>query len=230
MLTLADIRLRARRKLDDLVKPYLWSDEELLDHINDTLWDASLRANLTIQDDYAITFTQSGTVWNSKYALPTGVLDVKSVYLNSRPHITLERTSIRRKESYFGGRPAQNGKPWAYALDQTTVGSGIDYGVLVRSITFIGTPTEADTAYLDIARLPTRLEYDSDIPEIDPMWQSDLIFGVTALAYLKQDVETYDPKRSERDFAFFTQRFGERLPANVLRERQVEVPYEMIVY
>ena len=230
MLTLADLRRRARTRLHDTVKPYLWSDEELLDCINDTLWDAATRASLTVEDDIDIVFTQNvDLTWNDKYALPSGVIDIKSVYLDSQPTYSLYRTSIRRREQYYGGRPSQNGTPWAYALDQTKAGTGDDVGIFVRAIKFIGTPTEADTAYMDVIRLPLKLFYDSDVPEIDPLWHSDLIFGVTGLAYMKPDTDTYDPERSERDMARFTERFGERLPAVVIRERQTEVPYEMVV-
>jgi hypothetical protein len=224
-LTRADLRRRARQRLDDTVAPYLWSDQELNDAINDALIDASIRAHLTVEDDYDIAVTAS----TAKYALPSGVLDVKSVYLNSQPTVTLTRTSIRRREQYYGGRPNSTGTPWSYALDQTKAGTGDDYGILVRSITFIGTPTAADTAYLDIVRLPATLEVDTDIPEIDGMFHPDLVYGVLERAYMKSDIDSFDPVRSKMNAELFEARFGPRLPAVVLRERQTEVPYEMIL-
>lgn len=225
MLTRADIRRRARSRLDDSVAPYLWSDTELNDAIDDALIDASLRAHLTVQDDYPISLVAN----TGKYALPSNTLDVKSVYLASQPTLTLTRTSIRRREQYYGGRPTQNGSPWAYALDQTKAGTGDDFGLLVRSITFIGTPTAADTAYVDLVRLPAPLETDQDIPEIDGMWHPDLVYGVCERAYMKSDIDTFDPNRMQVNAALFEARFGPRLSAYVLRERQTEVPYEMIV-
>jgi hypothetical protein len=229
VLTLSDLIRRARSRLDDAALPYLWTDQDLTDYINDALWDAALRANLTVQDEIPVVFTQTGSVWNARYALPSGILDVKSVYLNSAPTAPLERTSIRRQEQVFKHRPTQSGSPWGYALDMTKLGSGDDDGLYVRAITFLGTPDAADTAYLDVVRLPVILEGSCDIPEIDPMWQSDLMFGVTALAYLKNDTDTYNPQKSARDFLMFEERFGPRLPAVVLRERQTDVPLEMIV-
>lgn len=230
MLTLADLKRRARSRLDDLKAPYLWSDVELLDYINDALRDACIRANLTVQDDLSLPFVQNTDLtWKSKYNLASGILDVQSVRLSSQPTYTLQRTSMRRQEQYYGGRPVQEGTPWAYALDKTQAGTGDDTGIFVRAITFIGTPTEADTALIDISRLPVLLENDDDVPEIDEIWHPDLIFGVTARAYLKRDADTFDPKRAARDEMKFEERFGPRLPAVVLRERQMEVPYEMIV-
>jgi hypothetical protein len=209
---------------------YLWSDQELNDYINDALRDACIRANLTVADDVAIPFTQKADLsWNAKYALPSGYLDVQSVYLASRPTTTLTRTSIRRREQYYGGRSNYTSRPYAYALDKTKPGTGDDEGIQVRTITFIGTPKAADTAYLDVVRLPVLLESDSDVPEIDEIWHPDLVFGVTGLAFLKRDADTFDPKKSERDMAIFEEKFGPRLPAVVLRERQTEVPYEMYV-
>lgn len=230
MLTLADIRRRTRSRLDDLKKPYLWSDQDLLDYINDALRDACIRANLVIQDDIPLPFKQNADLtWKSKYNLASGILDVQSVRLNSQPSVTLHRTSFRRQEQYFGGRPVSEGAPWAYALDKTQAGTGVDSGILVRAISFIGIPIEADTALLDVIRLPILLEHDDDVPEIDEIWHPDLVFGITELAYLKRDADTFDPKKSERDGAIFESKFGPRLPAVVIRERQMDVPYEMIV-
>lgn len=230
MLTLADIRRRARSRLDDLNAPYLWSDQELNDCINDTLRDACIRANLVVEDDVAIPFTQKADLtWNEKYSLPSGYLDIQSVYLASRPTFTLTRTSIRRREEYYGGRSNYTSTPYAYALDKTKAGTGDDEGIMVRTITFIGKPKAADTAYLDVVRLPLLLEADGDVPEIDEIWHPDLVFGVTGLAFLKRDADTFDQKKSDRDMALFEAKFGPRLPAVVLRERQTEVPYEMYV-
>ncbi len=230
MLTLADIRRRARSRLDDLVTPYLWSDTELNDAINDAMWDAAIRAHFVVEDDIAIPFTQKvDLTWNDKYALSSGILDVKSVYLASQPTLTLTRTSIRRREQYYGGRPAQKGSPYAYALDTTIAGTGDDSDQFVRSILFIGTPTAADTAYVDVVRLPAQLEVDTDVPEIDSMYHPDLVYGVCERAYMKSDIDTFDANRMAMNAQIFEARFGPRLPAYVMRERQTEVPYEMIL-
>lgn len=230
MLTLEDIRRRARSRLDDTLAPYLWSDQDLLDYANDALRDACIQANLVVEDDIAIPFTQnSDLTWKYKYPFPSGILDVKAVYLASRPNFTLQRSSIRRREDYFSGRVIPKGSPTAYALDQTQAGTGDDDGVRVRSITFLSQPTAADTAYMDVSRLPVLLQSNSDVPEIDEIWHPDLIFGICGYAYLKRDADTFDPKRSEDNFSRFEVRFGPRLPAVVLRERQVEVPLEMYV-
>ena len=230
MLTLADLRRRARSRLDDVLAPYLWSDSDLNDYINDTIRDVAIRASLTVQDDFPIAFTQKADLtWNAKYALASGTLAVKSVYLLSQPFNVLARTSFRREAQYYNGRPIQNGTPYAYALDQTQAGTGDDTGIFVRTITFVGNPVAADTAMLEIVRLPALLEGAADVPEIDEIWHPDLIYGITGLAYLKRDADTFDPKRSRDDMQEFTNRFGERLPAVVIRERQTDEPLEMVV-
>jgi hypothetical protein len=132
-------------------------------------------------------------------------------------------------EQYYSGRSTARGTPYAYTLDKTKAGVGDDTGIFVRTIEFIGVPTAADTARMDVIRLPAMLEADSDVPEIDEIWHPDLIYGITALAYLKRDTDTYDPKKSERDMMIFEDRFGPRLSAVVLRERQTDVPLEAYV-
>jgi hypothetical protein len=225
MLTLADLRRRARARLDDELAPYLWSDSELLDYINDTVRDAAVRATLSIQDDVAITLIP-GT---NKYSLPSSIMEVNAVYLTSRPSNTLRRTSFRAQRDY---RPVvtQTGTPHAYALDQTTAGLGDYAGTFIRTITFINTPSIADTAMLDVTRLPALLEDSDAVPEMDEFWHPDLVFGITGLAYLKKDADTFDPKRSVRDLQLFEDRFGVRIPASVMRERQTDVPLEIRMY
>lgn len=231
MLTLADLLRRTRSRLDDSVAPYLWSDSELIDCINDTIADAAIRANLSVQDDVPIVFTQNiDLTWKAKYALPSNALSVKSVYLVSQPSYPLVRTSFNSIERNTNTIATQLGSPYAFALDQTKAGTGDYSGMYVRAITFIGIPTVADTAMLSIVRLPNILEASDDVPEMDESFQPDLIYGITGLAYLKRDTDTFDPKRSQRDLQFFSDRFGERLPAVVIRERQTDVPIEMILY
>ena len=230
MLTLKDLIRRSRSRLRDKVPPYLWDECELLDCINDTVRDAAIRANLVVQDDIPLVFTQNTDLsWKAKYALDSGVLAVKSVYLVSQPSITLHQTSFQRQNTRYHARPTEIGTPAKFALDQTMPGTGDDYGVFVRAITFIPQPIEADTAMLEIVRLPTLLEEDDDVPEIDEIYHPDLIAGITGLAYLKKDSDTFDPTRSKRDLQLFEDRFGIRLPASVMRERQTDVPSEMIL-
>lgn len=228
--SLGDIRNLVRIRLDDTTPQYLWSDNELNSYINITLQDACIRAGIIVQDNIALPFTQNKDLtWVATYALDPGVIDVKSVGIASQPSFRLLRTSMRRQEQYYQSRPPYAGGPFSYALDLTIGGTGDFIGQNVRAITFIGSPTKADIAYLDIKRMPLDLLSDDDIPEIDSMWVPDLVYGITGLAYMKRDSDTFDPKRSEKDMAEFTARYGERLSAVVLRERQTEVPLEMIL-
>lgn len=230
-LSLEDLKRRARSRLDDEAFPYLWSDIDLLDYINEAIQDACIRANLDVQDEVQIPFTQNiDLTFKNKYALPFGTLYVKSVRLASNPGRTLCATSLRQIERDTHGRPISTGAPNTYATDQTQDGRGQQCGIRVRTLYFMPTPSVADTALVDIVRVPCDLENDSDVPEIDAVWHSDLIYGVTSLAYLKRDTDTFDEKKSNRDGAIFEERFGPRLPAVVIRERQTDVPLQIMMY
>lgn len=230
-LSLSDIRRRARSRLDDAVVPYLWSDEELLDIINDTIQEACIRANLDVQDEISIPFTQNlDLTFKNKYALPSTTLYVKSVRLASNPNATLCQTSLSRIERQTHGRPSGTGTPSSYATDQTQDGRGNQCGIRVRTLYFMPTPASADSALVDVVRVPCNLQSDSDVPEIDAIWHADLIYGITALAYLKRDTDTFNEKKSARDWEIFEERFGPRLPAVVIRERQTDVPLQIMVY
>jgi hypothetical protein len=140
------------------------------------------------------------------------------------------KTSYQKEVRYSGYRPSGIGRPHSYVLDDTTVGTGDDYGVRARAITFIGTPYQADTALLQVRRLPELLCDNCDSPEIDDIWIPDLIYGITAMAYLKRDTDTFDPQKSQRDFSVFDEKFGIRISAHAIRERQTDVPQAMMVY
>ena len=227
-MILSAMRTRLRSYLDDTESVrYKWSDSELNGAINDALQDAFVRARLTIQDSITLPFTQTLGVWDSKYALDPAYLEVLSVRLNSAPEKPLLRTSISYEERVTGVRPVSKTGVYAFALDQTTINSVT--GLPERSIAFLGTPTEIDTAILDVSRLPATLITDSQIPEIDAMWHSDLLWGAAFYAYNKKDADTFDPGAIGRYYALFEERFGEKLPAVVIRERQTDVPMEMIV-
>ena len=230
-LSLSDILRRVRSRLDDSLTPYLWPDEELIDYTNDAIQEACIRANLDVQDEVAIPFTQKlDLTFNNKYALPSSTLYVRSVRLASSPGVTLCPTSLGRIEQQTHGRPIGTGTPGSYATDQTQDGRGNQCGIRVRTLYLIPTPAATDTALVDVVRVPCDLQNDSDVPEIDSLWHSDLIYGITALAYLKRDTDTFDPKKYERDWAVFEERFGPRLPAVVIRERQTDVPRQIMVY
>ena len=230
-LSLADLIRRSRSRLDDAIEPFLWSDEELTDYINEGIQEACIRANLNVQDEVSIPFTQNPDLtFKTKYALPAGTLYVRSVRLASSPSVTLCSTSIRRIEQETHGRPIAVGVPGSYATDQTQDGRGEQCGIQVRTLYFIPTPASADTALVDVIRVPCDLESASDVPEIDAIWHPDLIYGITALAYLKRDTDTFNEKKYDKDWAIFEERFGPRLPAVVIRERQTDVPLQIINY
>ena len=227
-MNLQTLRGRLRSHLDDAnAALYKWSDSELNDAINYAVKDASVRAALTVEDEIEIPFTQTDGVWDAKYAFNVDYMDVTSVRLKSRPEIPLERTSYKFEEEFFNYRPSNATGVWAYSLDQTSV--NVTTGLPERSITVIGVPSESDSILIDVIRLPDVLVDDTDIPEIDPVWQEDLVFGAAFYCFSKRDADTFDPDAAARNLAVFEMRFGERLPASVIRERQTDVPFEMIV-
>jgi hypothetical protein len=231
MLTYKQIVHRVRSRLDDQnPAKYLWTEHDILHNTNDTISDACIRANLVVVDDVEIPFTQDGNLdWNAKYPLPSGTLAVNSIYLASAPSVFLRQTSFRRLSQLNRFRPTQKGAPTFYALDQTMAGKGDDTGIVVRTVTFVPQPIKADTAMLEIARLPVAIEFDEDVPEMDEIYHPDLIYGITGLCYMKRDADTFNAKKAIDDMAIFESRFGPRLPASVMRERQTDIPYQMIV-
>lgn len=211
---------RARLLLDDNYEPYLWSEAELTYNAIEAYKEASLRAYLL--EDSIGTKSVTLVAGTAIYNLPANILYVERAKLQSSDFY-LERTSLFNLERRGDGVNFGSGTPTHYLLDKV--------GLSVRKITFFPTPNAVDTVDLDVIAAPAidtgTITVGDEIP-IDPLWQDGLTHWMLALAYQKRDGDTFNPQKALEHEALFTQRFGERFSANIIRDRMTRAPMEVI--
>lgn len=199
-LTIAQLITQARERLDDKVEPYLWSDTELYLFLDlaqkrfvkktDMLRTGTICTTITvpIAEDYEfVTFDDS-------------ILRIRSASLESDSR-TIRVINANEVEEYgietdygvslTGAWRTRTGTP-EYLVCDIDEGKG----------RVIPIPTADDTLQLVVDRLPIKditVGGDPDALEIrDDDHRFGLIDWVAHLAYKKDDVETFDPDKSEK--------------------------------
>lgn len=177
--TAQDVLDLVRLQIDDRAEPYLWEDAELLKYLDHAQKEFA-RETHCFPDRRTFTLrVTADEPWLSK---PERVIDVREAKL---------RTS---KTQVFPCNANELSGYWEG-----------DTGLPVRLITDLDVnywrlypiPTAADTLELFVTRLPEDDITDaSGVIEIPDEWREALLEGVKARAYLKQDVETYDPEKA----------------------------------
>lgn len=190
--TLAELVSLWRLRLDDTVTPYLWSNEELTSYC-DRL-QKNLSAEMPVLEDRDTT-----AVCNVTLAVDDGFIDF------DRRITHIVRARISGETNYLALRDAAfmdgNIGEWDTTTDTSTPtilvtdGVGVNKGYLYPPSDAIG------TLELVVYRLPlVDLDYSThsgDSIELD-RYAHLLIHGILYQAYIKQDTDTYDPKKAEQ--------------------------------
>lgn len=194
-MTLLELRSLFRLRADDTRAPYLWSDAEVDDYLNEAETEAAERASL-IYDDTTAEVTQIAVVVGTKrYAL--------------HPSITrIDHAKLGDDEIYVVDRSEYAPRGFFLLPNATHLELNFD-------------PQADEMLTLGVYRRPlTRIEADTDIPEIGEAHHSRMIHWALHLAYLKPDADAFDQTKADRHEAEFIASFGQRIDANVKRKQQ----------
>lgn len=173
-----------RTRVFDAVEPYLWSDAEALAYM-DEAQKQYCRSVRGIADSMTPAVTQAPvTQGNGWVPLDHRVTEVRSAYL-----VSLQRTLKIRNDGEVEPRElALPGNPHGLVVGETA-----GYVRLDR------VPLANDTLQLSVYRLPLNDIADkiTDL-EIPEQHQMLLLDGISAQAYLKDDVETRDENKAQQ--------------------------------
>lgn len=195
-----------RVQIDDKATPPLWTHDDFLIYLNDAINDACERAFLIEDNSTPEVVRIAVKATKHTYDLDPSVIRIERARLDLATSTLkiVDRTTLDNESNW----DALTGTP-TRVIDQGT------------SIRLVRIPTVADTLRLVVKRRPLcALKDDSDIPEIPAGYHVRLIDGVMARAYLKRDVDSYNPNLSDRSEADFTRWFGQRRDANVMRKHR----------
>jgi len=190
-MTFQELLDKARQRLDDTVEPYLWSDDELLDYLNQAL-SIFLTETLLYQEDDALDVPV-----NTKMIQPLDPQDVIGVAMVKFD----DRPLTRADASYIiGGYPIHPVTfpaiaPYVYAFESTT-----------KNIYLYPPPSKCGIlTFRRIKKLTVTPDMLSNNIPFSSSYALFLIDGICAFAYTKADSEVYNPQQSDQFMVRFRQ-------------------------
>lgn len=196
-MTLSELRAAARRRLDDSVAPYGWTDEDLDAWINEACREASLRGNLTRQS-----LTVSVVSGTATTTLDTSVVYVERIKLASDGRILTRTTRDWLDARCFN---------WEATTETPT-----RFFIKGRSLTLYPKPVADDTLTMVAICTPALLASDSAEPDLDEFYHIQLLEWVMYRAGQQRDVDFTLPNPEQYE-SNFTRYFGPRPSARVLQ-------------
>lgn len=186
-MTLRELITLSRNRLDDARPPYLWSDDELTQIINER--QNELCEKCGILRDATTTAICQISVLNgtSSYTLDNRIIKILSAKLGTT-YTLMEPITRDWLDVEYPGWDDDTGTPTKFILDY------------IGKIRLYPIPTANATLYLSVTRYPlTQLStsLDTASPEIPWQYHTKLLEGIMSSAYTKDDSETLDFKRSQ---------------------------------
>lgn len=227
----AELVAAFRARVSDQVLPYLWSEDEVQEYLDDAHNEAVERSNGIRDSATASICTIAVTADVADYALSPRILSVERAKLDNR-NIPLDLTSTAEMDRGTSVRVRDWRSSYPGSLSQNQTGAGweqqagqpkylvLEFDNALWRAKLSPIPTENDTLRLHVFRLPLALLDDDDLePEIAYRLHIRLVDWMEHRAYSKKDAETYDEAKAARAAAAFTSAFGERIDANVRRQQ-----------
>lgn len=207
-MTLEDLIRRFRVAARDTATPYLFSDEDVTDWLNDAQEEAAIRGRL-IRDDATTSVTRIPlTVGTHTYPLHESVYELINVRLVHASGDEPSELSVQSREwldaniAYW--RTPQ--RPAEFVIQDDT------------SIRVVGTFAAGDRIDIECYRTPLELmANDTDEPEIHKSHHVHLIDWALHRAFSIPDVEVFDQKRADQAERKFTAYFGLRPDSDLRR-------------
>lgn len=204
-MTVEELIRRFRVLANDKVEPFFWSDEEVLDWLNDALKEAVLRGRLL----HKINIFVSVPARSEDFKLPENLYELDCA-------------------QWEAGR-----EKYAIPILSPEYASGISRVCLVQTDTAlrIYPPQNQDgILWLSGYALPKVLQDDDDEPEIHDIHHVHLLDWVLHKAFSVPDAEVFDPQRSALSEQEFTRYFGIRPDSDLRRITREDVPHSVMPF
>jgi hypothetical protein len=208
-MKLGQLITEARSEVDDKVEPYLWTDDDWKAYFNDTEGDACSRAHLLIDSVTPEICEIQIAAGTGLYALHSKVVAIRRVKLSGQTKSLTQKTRDELDADVYDWEN-RNGTPEVFISE----GPG--------ELLLVPKPIVVDTVHLTVARLPLgeMTDLDNDSPEIQEQYHRGLIAGAVSRAYLKNDEDTLNLKKSQLYEAKFTVKFGPPVSAKAEQMRR----------
>lgn len=197
-----DIITLFRREVDDEATPYLWSDAEAMEYLNDAHNEACRRLRALV-DSSTTAICQLTVPTTGIAVLDERVLFVRSVRFSGRT--PLRRMNMQDMAEYLPTWEDASATtyPEAFVPDWET-----------GKLRFHPPPSAQLTALLTVVRDPlAEMNSLDDEPEIAARYHRSLRHWMAHRAYLKPDAETFRPQAAADALALFEREFGPKSSA-----------------
>jgi hypothetical protein len=204
----AALEVEFRKQADDATEPYLYSEADLLRWATAAEREACLRAKL-LYDETSDFLSIAVTAGVSSYALDARIDRIERVSFTPSGGTAYD---LAQKGVDF----IHDQYDWQRQTGRPKVAAWLD-----RRLIIWPTPTMAGALQMGAYRFPlSAFETETDEPEIPEEHHMALVDWMLFLAYTNKDGETEDSPRAALRNQLFTQHFGERPSADVLRRHR----------
>ena len=198
-MTLEDLIRRFRVLAQDTEQPFLWSDEAVMDWLNDAQAKACVRGRLIREDENPAVCQIALTPGQHTYPLHASVYELINLRIKGSGAEPSRPMSIKSREwldaNVCDWRDMDRPSPWLIQDDTT--------------LRVVGAIQAGDVLHLECYRLPLKqLANDMDKPEIHAAHHVHLIQWALHRAFSIPDTEAFDPARAASAEAAFTRYFG----------------------
>lgn len=214
-MTLEELIRRFRVLAMDKAQPYLFADEDVIDWLNDAQRQACIRGRLLREDANPAVCEIALTPGQRTYPLHKSVYEI----INAR----IVPVSGRSRPVFLASREwmDENMPDWRDEQGQAEFAIQDD-----TSIRVVGVITTGDKLAIECYRTPLKvLANDVDKPEIHEAHHEHLIQWALHKAFSVVDADTFDPQRSDRSEAAFTNYFGRMPDSDLRRMTREDVPH-----
>ena len=198
---------RCRMLTQDTEHPYLWSDDEFSDGLNEAGDEACIRARLIERDDIELDVSAN----EPKVEIPDYAWSISRVAINGRKLELVDRQMLDEREGVdWEARTAE--EPWAcYEVN--------------GSLRLYPIPTVAGVLNVHSFCTPdSKMSEDDDEPAgIRPRLHDKLIEWALHVAYLKADSDTFNADLADKYEADFEKTFGPRPDEKAMRRLRINV-------
>ncbi len=215
-MTLEELIRRFRTLAVDNVQPYLFADEDVTDWLNDGQRQACIRGRLLREDDNQAVCEIALTPGQRTYPLHKSVYEI----INAR---IVPGNGDRARTVFLASREWMDGNMPDWRDEQGQAEFAIQDDTSIR---VVGAVTAGDKLAIECYRTPLKmLANDTDKPEIHEAHHEYLIQWALHKAFSVVDADTFDPQRSDRSEAAFTNYFGRMPDSDLRRMTREDVPH-----
>ena len=184
---------------DDLVEPFLFSDDWIAGWLTEAQSEAAIRGRLILEDADPDVCQIAVTAGVASYELHRSVYEIADLRFMPTGASKSTPLALVTREWLDDKRPGwrDNCKGLSFAIQSD------------HRLRIVGAPNTDGVLHLEAYRVPLKaLANDTDKPELSEAHHRHLVYWALHRAFSRPDSETIDPQRADRALEAFTRYFG----------------------